>query len=94
MVKWDYVNSVHLLHAFAFPSIQKISSSKVTPAFAKKVRNLVGSMINRESFHSTEFEKLVKMGKPTPQALMDHALELEIKAKKLKIWLVMSGNDW
>jgi len=63
---------------------KRFPSSKVTPAFAKKVRNLVGSMINRESLHSTEFEKLVKMGKPTPQALMDHALELEIKAKEIK----------
>ena len=41
-------------------------------------------MIELESLGSTEIDQLVKMGKPTPQALRDHAMELERKAKEIK----------
>ena len=70
---------------FRFFRISKrFPNSKITPAFANKVRTIVRPLINRDSLQSSEIDELVKMGSPTPQALRDHVMELEKKAKKIK----------
>ena len=63
---------------------KRFPRSEVTPEFSNKIRKLVRPLIELESLGSTEIDQLVKMGKPTPQALRDHAMELERKAKEIK----------
>lgn len=70
---------------FRFFRISKrFPKSKVTPAFTNKIRKLVKPLMHRPELVSKEIDELVKMGKPTPQALRDHALELEKKAREVK----------
>ena len=63
---------------------KRFPKSEITPTFANKVRKMVRPLIHREFLEPSEVEKLVEMGKPTPQALRDHAMELEKKAKEIK----------
>ena len=63
---------------------KRFPKSKITPAFANQVRKLVRPLLHRDSLEPIEVEELVKMGTPTPQALRDHAMELEKKAKEIK----------
>ena len=63
---------------------KRFPRSEVTPEFSNKIRKLVRPLIELESLGSAEIDQLVKMGKPTPQALRDHAMELERKAKEIK----------
>ena len=63
---------------------KRFANSEVTPEFAGKIRKLVRPLIYRNSLEPTEIDDLVDMGKPTPQALRDHAMELERKAKEIK----------
>ena len=70
---------------FRFFRISKrFPKSEITPTFANKVRKLVRPLINRDFLEPSEIDELVEMGKPTPQALRDHAMELEKKAKEIK----------
>ena len=63
---------------------KRFPKSEITPTFANKVRKLVRPLINRDFLEPSEIDKLVEMGKPTPQVLRDHAMELEKKAKEIK----------
>jgi len=63
---------------------KRFPKSEITPTFANKVRKLVRPLINRDFLETSEIDKLVEMGKPTPQVLRDHAMELEKKAKEIK----------
>ena len=63
---------------------KRFANSEVTPEFASKIRKLVRPLIYRNSLEPTEIDDLVEMGKPTPQALRDHAMELERIAKEIK----------
>ena len=40
---------------------------------------MVRPLIHRDLLEPSEIDELVEMGKPTPQALRDHAMELENK---------------
>ncbi|MAH26169.1 MAG: hypothetical protein CMI19_04360 [Opitutae bacterium] len=63
---------------------KRFPKSKVTPAFTNQVRKLVRPLLHRDSLEPSEIDELVNMGNPTPQALRDHAMELEKKAKEIK----------
>ena len=63
---------------------KRFPKSKVTPAFTNQVRKLVRPLLHRDSLETTEIDELVNMGNPTPQALRDHAMDLEKKAKEIK----------
>jgi regulator of sirC expression with transglutaminase-like and TPR domain len=63
---------------------KRFPNSQVTPAFANKIRKLVKPLTHRLELVPKEIDELVKMGNPAPQALRDHALELEKKAKEIK----------
>ena len=70
---------------FRFFRISKrFPQSKVTPAFSNQVRKLVRPLLHRDSLDPREVDELVNMGNPTPQALRDHAMDLEKKAKEIK----------
>ncbi|MBD37032.1 MAG: hypothetical protein CMI28_03020 [Opitutae bacterium] len=64
---------------------KRFPKSKVTPAFTNQVRKLVRPLLHRDSLEPSEIDELVNMGNPTPQALRDHAMELEKKAKQIKL---------
>jgi regulator of sirC expression with transglutaminase-like and TPR domain len=63
---------------------KRFPKSKVTPAFTNQVRKLVRPLLHRNSLETSEIDELVNMGNPTPQALRDHAMDLEKKAKEIK----------
>jgi regulator of sirC expression with transglutaminase-like and TPR domain len=63
---------------------KRFPKSKITPTFTNQVRKLVRPLLHRDFLESTEIEELVNLGNPTPQALRDHAMELEKKAKEIK----------
>ena len=63
---------------------KRFPKSKVTPAFTNQVRKLVRPLLHRDSLETSEIDELVNMGNPTPQALRDHAMDLEKKAKEIK----------
>ena len=63
---------------------KRFPKSEITPTFVNKVRKMVRPLIHREFLEPSEIDELVEMGKPTPQALRDHAMELEKKAKEIK----------
>ena len=63
---------------------KRFPKSKVTPAFTNQVRKLVRPLLHRDSLEPSEINELVNMGNPTPQALRDHAMDLEKKAKEIK----------
>ena len=63
---------------------KRFPQSKVTPAFSNQVRKLVRPLLHRDSLDPREVDELVNMGNPTPQALRDHAMDLEKKAKEIK----------
>ena len=67
-----------------FKVSKRFPKSKVTPAFTNQVRKLVKPLLHRDSLEPSEIDELVNMGNPTPQALRDHAMELEKKAKQIK----------
>ncbi len=70
---------------FRFFRISKrFPQSKVTPEFSNQVRKLVRPLLHRDSLDPREVDELVNMGNPTPQALRDHAMDLEKKAKEIK----------
>ena len=71
---------------------KRFANSEVTPNLPT-IRKLVRPLIYRNSLEPTEIDDLVEMGKPTPQALRDHAMELERKARKSNAWQEKSGND-
>ena len=63
---------------------KRFPKSKITPAFTNQVRKMVRPLLHRDSLEPSEIDELVNMGNPTPQALRDHAMELEKKAKQIK----------
>jgi regulator of sirC expression with transglutaminase-like and TPR domain len=63
---------------------KRFPKSKVTPAFTNQVRKLVRPLLHRDTLETSEIDELVNMGNPTPQALRDHAMDLEKKAKEIK----------
>ena len=63
---------------------KRFPQSKVTPAFSNQVRKLVRPLLHHDSLDPREVDELVNMGNPTPQALRDHAMDLEKKAKEIK----------
>ena len=63
---------------------KRFPKSKVTPAFTNQVRKLVRPLLHRDFLEPSEVDELVNMGNPTPQALRDHAMDLEKKAKEIK----------
>jgi len=63
---------------------KRFPKSKVTPAFTNQVRKLVRPLLHRDFLETSEIDELVNMGNPTPQALRDHAMDLEKKAKEIK----------
>ena len=79
---------------FRFLGIQRFPKSKVTPVFTNQVRKLVRPLLHRDSAEPSEIDELVNMGNPTPQALRDHAMELEKKAKEIKRLAGRSGSGW
>ena len=70
---------------FRFFRISKrFPKSTVTPAFSKKVREIVRPLMPRAELSSKEMDELLEMGSPAPQSLRDHANELEKKAKAVR----------
>ena len=63
---------------------KRFPKSEITATFSNKVRKMVRPLTHRDFLEPSEIDELVEMGKPTPQALRDHAMELEKKAKEIK----------
>lgn len=70
---------------FRFFRISKrFPNSQITPAFSTQIRKLVRPLMHRSTLRPQEIDDLVEMGKPVPQALRDHAMDLERKAREIK----------
>ena len=64
---------------------KRFPRSEVTSTFSSRVKKLVRPLTHHQELDAKGIHDLVEMGKPTPQVLRDHALELENKAKKVKL---------
>ena len=67
-----------------FRQAKRFPSSKIHPKTKLQIKKIAKSLSKKDALSKEEFTRLLKLGPTVPQALLDHAIEIQKQATRVK----------